>query len=767
MMRVKSIDIRLEKLRFLAMEMRLAMRLAQFAPTDADARMLTRHVIIRAVDFISHARQLRKPLGQAGFDTGTFNDLKEYYAAQFQEYFQKVRDRLGAHIQDIELAEGVKLWNGVDASKSEFFADGAAEIYRSLEPLGIPNFPTLTDFPEVNDPAFEQALHAYQASGSKVQTVEMGADPLAMTRPNSTAIINTHPIHARAGHLALIQRWMMAQAKLFHRFGAFPNVVRILKARMITDLVSACDCLITRDVDLAAPQRMAGLDALLIKTVSPNAIEQFKETFRIEEAITPYREIRNKVGSHLDGDIGVTLETLLKCLDDTDFEAGLGVYDKLRQVFEKICRDVLFLRTYLADGQTINGVFGFAKSTHTTPFSDREQPGRVVPQPDRMEDADEAYAEKLEDWLDGEPDTQERARSAFWQAFLHSPVVEEYETVELFSGGGERRETHLLRQAHRFILERLESETEPNRILGIMELTRQCSNGAPDDLTEVLLRYTRNPKSGPYMSAIALCFGDLANWGNLRVRTYLMAGLNVASSLAVHTRVALLRIFVRTEGLARINRKPPTEDFSDVLERLIRGLRPEAKLITEIFLASQFCDQRVAVFTKPFEKNYAALQEDIVALVHNLAPAEYASQISEMVRRLAETHDYAGICLYVYDELKDGSLGFLVKDLIEMACDGIIKAAYHDQSRRHRCGCFLRLKRYQEALGIAESLALSNPDSPDFHILLAQVMICLPEYCEAARTLADDIKCRYKLSDAQLAAIEAVKSDSGPAENTA
>lgn len=33
--------IRLEKLRFVVMEMRLAMRLAQFAPTDADAYRLS------------------------------------------------------------------------------------------------------------------------------------------------------------------------------------------------------------------------------------------------------------------------------------------------------------------------------------------------------------------------------------------------------------------------------------------------------------------------------------------------------------------------------------------------------------------------------------------------------------------------------------------------------------------------------------------------------------------------------------------------------
>ena len=41
-----TLYIRLEKLRFLVTEMRLALRLAQFAPTDADARMIARHILI-------------------------------------------------------------------------------------------------------------------------------------------------------------------------------------------------------------------------------------------------------------------------------------------------------------------------------------------------------------------------------------------------------------------------------------------------------------------------------------------------------------------------------------------------------------------------------------------------------------------------------------------------------------------------------------------------------------------------------------------------
>jgi hypothetical protein len=265
------------------------------------------------------------------------------------------------------------------------------------------------------------------------------------------------------------------------------------------------------------------------------------------------------------------------------------------------------------------------------------------------------------------------------------------------------------------------------------------------------------------MSAIALCLGDLAKWRDLLTRAYLTAGLGSVTTLAVHTRIALLRIFVRSEGLDRMNRKPPTESFANVLGTLTLGLGPEAKLMTEIFLASQFCDQRVAPFTRPFEQDYDDLRRDIVALAGAMVPEEEAPRSMDMVRRLAETHDYPGICLYLYDEFNGGNREPLAKELVEMACDGVIKTAYHDQSRRHLCGCFLRLDRFENALAVADNLAFSNPDSVDFQILRAQVMTSIPERYPEARSLACEIERRYKLNDDQLRLIEGVRGDSSNA----
>jgi len=68
---------RVEKLKFLVEEMELAMQLALCAADSFVSRTLARHVLVRAENFIAHARQLRKPLNNAGYGTNRFHQLKE------------------------------------------------------------------------------------------------------------------------------------------------------------------------------------------------------------------------------------------------------------------------------------------------------------------------------------------------------------------------------------------------------------------------------------------------------------------------------------------------------------------------------------------------------------------------------------------------------------------------------------------------------------------------------------------------------------------
>jgi hypothetical protein len=152
-----SLAARLEKLRFIVRELQLALHLARHAPNAFVARTLSRHVAVRAENFIAHARGLRKPLTRAGFDTRTFNKTKEVYAKYFGEYFHVVRHKLGAHVQDFDFGKRIELWNDIEVVKIDFFVDGAREIYESLAPQKISGYVPHVEPAELTDAGLTKA----------------------------------------------------------------------------------------------------------------------------------------------------------------------------------------------------------------------------------------------------------------------------------------------------------------------------------------------------------------------------------------------------------------------------------------------------------------------------------------------------------------------------------------------------------------------------------------------------------------------------------
>jgi hypothetical protein len=315
--RIFMVTTRLEKLKFLLEEMELAMQLALRATDSFVSRTLARHVLIRTENFIAHARQLRRPLNNAGYGTTKFHQLKEIYAKTFEEYFKTSRDRLGAHVQDFDFGKRIDLWNDIEIIKIGYFVDGAVEIYKELASLGLPGYVAYISPSELADPAFEGLLPRVFAPNDSRQWMEVGADPLAMTRNNTSAMLNLTPVHQRAGQLALIRRWVNLQRRILEESRELVGTTRVIKARLITDIISFCDCLVTRQVQRGAPQEMEGLDRLVAASGESNAsITAYTTATHFESELASIRNTRDKVGGHLEIDYTHTLQSLKLTIDN-------------------------------------------------------------------------------------------------------------------------------------------------------------------------------------------------------------------------------------------------------------------------------------------------------------------------------------------------------------------------------------------------------------------------------------------------------------------
>jgi hypothetical protein len=750
------ISTRIEKLKFLTEEMHIALCLATRAPDAFSARTLARHILVRAENFIAHARGLRKPLNVAGYDTHAFHKTKEAYATAFDEYFQLSRDRLGAHVQDFDFGRRIELWNDIEIIKIGFFVEGARELYSGLAALSLPGYAPYTDPPELEDVSFNEMLREFQTSNDDRHWVEIGADPLAMTRDNTSAVLNMTPIHQRAGQLALIRRWIKAQSCLLGKAVKHPRTSRILKARILTDIVSFCDCLVTRSVLAGAPQEMDGLDRLISTNGQSAApISDFVAASTFDSELQSVRTIRDQICAHLEIDDTRTLNSLVTDLDGFDLEKARGFYGLVEDVFTKVCRAILYLRTYAADGQRLYGLTAIARPS--IPFSGSASAAPPAPPPPPPINDEEAYRKNLTQWLDGDEAQRGDARQFFWIAFSASEAVEQIYERETF-GAGTRLSTHDFRKAHRFIASSLPVAMSESDFAGILDLILTCGRGWPYPLAELLVRYGQAASEYRQQWLICHALGEIASWPHASVAGFLEARTKAAQwGLRLQATLALFKTFVMSEGLYRVNNRGKTRaDYGAFVGSLTASMSPPELIICSLAFASILGGPKIGPLSQPFADDYARLQANIETCAPYLKDnAELAK--AKTLKQLIQTHDYVGVCVLLAIDLRDDARKQLRETLIDACCSGSIVTAAHEQAARHLAMCFLLRKDHGEALRIAQGIATRNPDLIVGQVLVAQILADKPGSEGDAVQKITDIRRLYKLdasSDAALAAAE-------------
>ncbi|MWV23059.1 hypothetical protein FVE89_13850 [Methylobacterium sp. 2A] len=750
---------RTEKLRFIVEEMQIALHLATNLADPFYARTIARHILIRVENFIEHARGLRRPLRDAGYDTVAFHTAKEAYAAQFGEYFKDARHRLGAHVQDFDFGKRIELWNDIEVLKISYFVDGAHEIYDSLGTLGVPGYVPYATPVELSDPGIVEILRQLQRSLDARTGVEMGADALAMTRRNTTASLNTTPVHARASQLALIRRWIALQLDLRQRLIAYPSIARLFKARLITDIVSFSDCLVTRPVTQGALQAMDGLDKLVQGQGQSSApIDAFVAAAHFETELAAVRAVRDKIGAHLEIDTAEPLAKLLADLNKFDLERALAFYQRLAAAFNKQCFAVLFLRLYAADGKRHYGMESGASSA-TVPFvGTAAPPHEPTLQPPLIND-DEACHKNLTRWLDGDDSQKGEARIFFWNAFMSSTVVESVSETERF-GSSARYHSNEFRKAHQFLLDALNDGLSDIDFRGVLDLIMSCRNGHPYPLAKLLVRYG---ETAPIFRQYLICYalGEVASAPHQSVSDFLDArSLSRTWAIRLEAVTARYKSYVKNEGVFRANHQGQIQaDHDTLVASLTDAMTPDQRLVCLLAFASVHTGPLAGVFTKPFGGNYTVVQAEIERLLLPLLNDDAAQSKAVMLKRLLQTHDYVGVCVHIALSLDGGDSHPLYSSLIESCCNGTIIAASNNQASRHLSMCFLLKKEHRFALQVAEPLADRNPDWTEAQILVAQILGEIIGAETEARERVSSIRSAYKLSAAQEALLAAVEAE--------
>ena len=597
--------------------------------------------------------------------------------------------------------------------------------------------------------ALKTTLHILRTSLKGNQVVEVGADPLAITRPNTTAILNTSAIHARAGQLSLTRRWIKIQRDLLTRLENYEGVRRILKARLITDIVSFCDCLVTRAVPVNSPQEMDGLDKLIVRSgQSASPIVDFLNTTHFTRNLEELRAVRDTIGAHLEIDSNVPLSKLLWELDRLNLGAYLKFYDMVQQIFDKVCRNIMFLRTSAIDGARLNAISA-PNNPSVVPFNDRELPLENPNCEVRIDfNSTDNYTLNLEKWLHGDDIAQEDARYFFYQAFMCSEQVEEVVETEHFGEAGFSRHSHQLRKAHQFIIDELKSQNDRHLIAKIFHLLSTCRPGAPYILAEILVRHAQS-HFGKYDDLVCDGLGAITFWPHGSVEQFLTkhAAHNGGWNVRFRAIIAAFKIFIRSEGILKINRKISRRTYKEEILPLTSSMTDIPRLLCKLSFASQFVTAEFGTYANQFQEEYHSLQSEIESLCNGSELADICMPVKNTVQQLIATHDYVGLCVVISDQLTQANKTEIAKEFLVAACTGAVAAAPHDDAIHNLAVCFQRNGDVSFAHQLAEDLAKRNPDQIERQIFTAQILASKSASKNLARDKIEMIKDSYILTD--------------------
>jgi hypothetical protein len=620
----------------------------------------------------------------------------------------------------------------------------------------LPGYVSYVDPPELTDPAVLETISQFQRAIDNRNWIEMGTDPLAMTRDNTTAVLNMTPVHARAGQLALIRRWIAMQRDLLGRLATYPRITHILKARIITDLVSFCDCLATRPVSPGAPQAMDGLDKLITANGQSSApIDNFVAASNFEPELQTARAIRDTIGAHLEIDDAHTIASLLADFDAYDLGQGLSFYEHVGAAFTKTCHSILFLRMYAADGHRLYGVS--ASRALAVPYVGDNVVGPPgPPEPPPIND-EEAYRKNLTRWLDGDNDQKGDARQFFWHAFAGSQDIETIEEIDRF-GAGQHISRHEFRKAHQFLYSTLSDGLSDFDFKGVLELILSCRSGWPYPLAEVLVRHGRNAS---FFRQWLICYalGEIGSAPHASAREFLKARAHSQSwPIRLQAALARFKTFVKTEGIFRINHRGQTRaDYGAFVDSLITPMSEPERLVCLLAFASILSGPGVGALSQPFVSNYAELQKQIETLFLPFLKDDDKKSKATTLKQLIQTNDYVGVCVLVALDLDGGDQHPLHAALVDNCCNRSIVTAGHDQALRHLAMCFLLKEEHRMALEVAEDLASRNPDWVEIQILVAQILGNTPGAEEEAAQKIAELRHAYKLTpdfEMRVAAVE-------------
>lgn len=341
------------KVAFLAVYIEAVSTIAKKIANDHVARVYARALFLAIDSFTKLAPALKNTLVTDKVLTRAEGDaVKEKIkklTADYESYYAQLRDKTGAHQQEVDLDRLIEIWNETDTATLTIFADGVAEVIALFGKAGLS---TLHARPaELND---EKFLTALAQIGSEGSPATMGVDRVAITRPQTLGMISCHPTQEKAQRvIAAFDNIEVIRTRLPKFTSRVPH--KIFIDLLVVDLCSILDNLFKDDPGdanrAADPSLVTLWKAENMRGVS--TLEAFPRDVQLEDHL---RTIRNRASAHVDTQM--TLEDILSLVRAFRDRDTYDYLTSLNRTFCAACSQDMRTRILLIHGVALQGLVG-------------------------------------------------------------------------------------------------------------------------------------------------------------------------------------------------------------------------------------------------------------------------------------------------------------------------------------------------------------------------------------------------------------------------
>ena len=723
----------MKKIYFCISQIKITQNLLSIIESDFFARVISRKIIIRIPDFINLTRRYNN---SNITDNVLKQNLKEKLNNLSDEFDNKLklqRHKLSAHFQDLEFSQRVDSWSTISKNEIDDFYTKVIEIYNLLE--------NQNDYKEVLESNFElseqEIINIQNAVNKKdiESTPHFSNDILSITRNNTGAIIPCHPIQDKILSLNSIHLMVDFEIYLYKKLetGAYKKLIKTI---LINDIVSFIDNLITKE-----NSQYIGLDNIidlqlhpwnkfsytidkpntfyLIKQskydfkpdneiqVAQNILNAFLLTFKLN-SIAKIRDIRNKLGSHID--TNDSIEDIIILLNDLNTEHLIKIYSSFYHLFLKICNSVGYLKMLIMSPTKMHGISAMSTQPEKMFFDN------TIQIEFNREDINDTglYELKFKNLLN-DNESFEDSEYYFREALSHSDVLKNI----IFED-----ENIAFNKCHAYCLNKLNSEINIDEKRLILALLKNSSGWSSKQITYILTEtYETNRFSLNYEYLVYL--GDVTQENSTTVLNILLDNLKNTNdfNIVYYAILSLLKIDVNIWGSVLVNNRKQAKEskYSNAIKQTIENLSPLYKVIVIVLLKSEimftnhfshcrnfYKELYLDYFQKDFIKNIKLLKPNI-----SLKKRLEKQNINEL--KLAFENNNLSI---IFIKLAEKSNSVNAKFLYSIIVNLLKFNFQHLPFIEHYAYANYKIGNIDKAVEVYQDLVDKNPDEVEYRIEL-------------------------------------------------